>query len=78
MMQVQNAEKDIDHQANLFPDNKSEKGQKMAEGCLSNIVKYALFLTNFLIFVSKSFIFFPCYLINESYIYLPGHFICNQ
>ena len=24
----------------------------MAEGCLSNVVKYALFLTNFLIFVS--------------------------
>ena len=25
----------------------------MADGCLSNVVKYALFLTNFLIFVSK-------------------------
>ena len=25
MMQVQNAEKDIDHQTNLFPDNRSEK-----------------------------------------------------
>ena len=24
----------------------------MADGCLSNVVKYALFLTNFLIFVS--------------------------
>ena len=35
----------------MIPERVRRK--RMADGCLSNVVKYALFLTNFLIFVSK-------------------------
>ena len=40
----------------MIPEKEAQvRRKRMADGCLSNVVKYALFLTNFLIFVSKYF-----------------------